>query len=298
MVRDSPNGDMYMYVPKRTVSVVFRWISLIVKRVRWVGAWCISENRAEIHECPIANMSKNSARRLEVCGTFKWECPTYRQLPPKDTNHGHLHSIYADQNHLAVPHHRCLLLPHRATSLGRSECGIHLGRIHADSTNIYLAFNALVHASDRFQNHATSMDKPSEATAFIAVILAFLGVADLTAANMNENTALEYWLSNVPVRLTFLFGLTGYVYLFKEDGVFGSGSAATIGIGEPLQNSLVFSFGFFEIAMWFWVGNAPAAVHPILLELTILQIFNSLREEKGAVVRKRLEELKSQEDRL
>ncbi|EMF10048.1 uncharacterized protein SEPMUDRAFT_165746 [Sphaerulina musiva SO2202] len=128
-------------------------------------------------------------------------------------------------------------------------------------------------------NHATSMDKPSEATAFIAVILAFLGVADLTAANMNENTALEYWLSNVPVRLTFLFGLTGYVYLFKEDGVFGSGSAAAIGIGEPLQNSLVFSFGFFEIAMWFW-------------------IFNSLREEKGAVVRKRLEELKSQDDRL
>lgn len=217
----------------------------------------------------------------------------------KTPDHGHLHSVHADQNHLAVPHHRCLLLPHRATSLGRSECGIHLGRIHADSTNIYLAFNALlVHASDRFQNHATSMDKPSEATAFIAVILAFLGVADLTAANMNENTALEYWLSNVPVRLTFLFGLTGYVYLFKEDGVFGSGSAATIGIGEPLQNSLVFSFGFFEIAMWFWVGNAPAAVHPILLKLTILQIFNSLREEKGAVVRKRLEELKLQEDRL
>lgn len=76
MVRDSPNGDMYMYVPKRTVSVVFRWISLIVKRVRWVGAWCISENRAEIHECPIANMSKNSAWRLEVCGSSKWECPT------------------------------------------------------------------------------------------------------------------------------------------------------------------------------------------------------------------------------
>lgn len=77
MVRDSPNGDMYMYVPKRTVSVVFRWISLIVKRVRWVGAWCISENRAEIHESPIANMSKNSAWRLEVCGSSKWGCPTY-----------------------------------------------------------------------------------------------------------------------------------------------------------------------------------------------------------------------------
>lgn len=83
--------------------------------------------------------------------------------------------------------------------------------------------------------------------------MAFLGIADLTAASMNENAALEYWLSNVPVRLTFLFGLTGYVYLFKEDGIFGSGSAASAGVGEPLRNSLVFSFGFLEIAMWFWV---------------------------------------------
>ncbi|KAI5358607.1 putative increased loss of mitochondrial DNA protein [Septoria linicola] len=128
-------------------------------------------------------------------------------------------------------------------------------------------------------NHATSLDKPSEATAFIAILLALLGISDLTAANMNENTSLEYWLSNVPVRLTFLFGLTGYVYLFKEDGIFGSGSAAVPGIGEPLQNSLVFAFGFFEIAMWFW-------------------IFTSLREERGAVVRKRIEELKAQEDMM
>lgn len=92
-----------------------------------------------------------------------------------------------------------------------------------------------------------------------------LGVADITAANMNENVALEYWLSNVPVRLTFLFGLTGYVYLFKQDGIFGSGSAATIGIGEPLQNSLVFSFGFFEIAMWFWVCTICMRFHFLTL---------------------------------
>lgn len=75
---------------------------------------------------------------------------------------------------------------------------------------------------------------------------------------MEEAFALHYWLSNVPVRLTFFFGLSGYVYLFKEGGMFGSasGSWRNASIGEPLQNSLVFAFGFFEIAIWFWVSQA------------------------------------------
>lgn len=87
------------------------------------------------------------------------------------------------------------------------------------------------------------------------MLLALLGIADLTAASMEESFALHYWLSNVPVRLAFLFGLTGYVYLSKEGGVFGSavGSWRNASIGEPLQNSLVFTFGFLEVAVWFWV---------------------------------------------
>lgn len=97
------------------------------------------------------------------------------------------------------------------------------------------------------------MDKPSEASAFLAVILALLGISDLTAASMNQESALEYWLANVPVRLTCMFVITAYVYLFKMDGMFGSGSAARASLGEPLQNSMVFTFGFFEIAAWFWV---------------------------------------------
>ena len=105
------------------------------------------------------------------------------------------------------------------------------------------------------QPHATSLDTPSDASAFIAVLLGFLGLVDLTAASMQERVSLEYWLSNVPVRLLFLFGLTGYVYLFKEDGIFGQPglSFKRAGPGETLRNSLVFSFGFFEIATWFWV---------------------------------------------
>ncbi|WPH01028.1 Putative increased loss of mitochondrial DNA protein [Acrodontium crateriforme] len=127
--------------------------------------------------------------------------------------------------------------------------------------------------------HATSLVKPSESSAFIGVVLAFLGISDLTAANMNEETGLQYWLAIVPARLTFLFSLTAYTYLFKEDGMFGSGPRQHGRIGENVQNSLVFSFGFFELAMWFWV-------------------FTSLREDRRRIVRKRVEQLKADEDRL
>lgn len=67
---------------------------------------------------------------------------------------------------------------------------------------------------------------------------------------------MEYWISNVQVRLMFLFSLTGYVYLFKEGGMFGPKALQNTSIGEPLQNSLVFTFGFMEIAVWFWVSDA------------------------------------------
>ncbi len=100
------------------------------------------------------------------------------------------------------------------------------------------------------------MDKPSDASAFIAIIIAFLGVSDFTAANMSEELALQYWLAAVPVRLLFLFVVTGYVYLFKPGGLLGSATITKASIGEPLQNSLVFAWGFFELAAWFWVGVA------------------------------------------
>lgn len=98
------------------------------------------------------------------------------------------------------------------------------------------------------------MDTPNESTAFIALLLLFLGVSDLTAASMNEATAIEYWLANVPVRMTLLFVVSGYAYLFKPDGVFRAGVVGKAGVGEGLQNSLVFTFGFVEIATWFWVS--------------------------------------------
>jgi hypothetical protein len=94
------------------------------------------------------------------------------------------------------------------------------------------------------------MDKPSEASAFIAVLLTFFGLSDLTAASLDALPALEYWLSNVPVRLTVLFAVTAYSYLFSEGGYLGP----TLGVGRYLCNSWVFGFAFLELMMWYWVS--------------------------------------------
>jgi hypothetical protein len=95
------------------------------------------------------------------------------------------------------------------------------------------------------------MDKPSEASAFIAVLLTFFGLSDLTAASLDALPALEYWLANVPVRLTVLFGVTAYSWLFAEGGYLGP----TLGAGRHLCNSWVFTFAFLELMIWYWVSD-------------------------------------------
>lgn len=75
---------------------------------------------------------------------------------------------------------------------------------------------------------------------------------------MNESAGLDYWLANVPMRIAFLFGVTGYVFLFREDGMFGSGPSLASGVGGNLQNSMVFTWGFMELAAWFWVWSTGA----------------------------------------
>ena len=104
---------------------------------------------------------------------------------------------------------------------------------------------------DNKQPHIATMDKTSEASAFIAVLLTFFGLADLTAASLDALPALEYWLSNVPVRLTVLFAVTAYSYLFKEGGYLGQ----TLGVGRHLCNSWVFTFAFMELMIWYWVSD-------------------------------------------
>lgn len=95
------------------------------------------------------------------------------------------------------------------------------------------------------------MDKSSEASAFIAVLLTFFGLADLTAASLDALPALEYWMANVPIRLTVLFALTAYSWLFAEGGYLGP----TLTAGRHLCNSWVFTFAFMELMMWYWVSR-------------------------------------------
>ena len=100
------------------------------------------------------------------------------------------------------------------------------------------------------------MDTRSESSAFIAVLLTVLALSDFTAASLDRDVSLQYWLANVPVRLAFLFALTGSIFLFKDDGVFGGGRAPGAHRDSPgasLRNSLVFTWGFVETAAWFWV---------------------------------------------
>lgn len=67
---------------------------------------------------------------------------------------------------------------------------------------------------------------------------------------MSEEAVEAHWGTQTPVRLAFLFGLTGYAYAFKPGGILGSSAR---GAGDHLKNSVVFAFGFIELTVWFWV---------------------------------------------
>jgi hypothetical protein len=70
---------------------------------------------------------------------------------------------------------------------------------------------------------------------------------------MTENVALEYWGSQIPIRLIYFFLITGYTYLFKNDGTDLLGKSYKPSAGDHLKNGLVFSWGFVEILIWFWI---------------------------------------------
>ncbi|KAF2809896.1 uncharacterized protein BDZ99DRAFT_386586 [Mytilinidion resinicola] len=93
---------------------------------------------------------------------------------------------------------------------------------------------------------------PTAATAFLAIILALFGISDLAAVSLPDEYARIYWGTQVPVRLLFLFGITGYTYMFKEGGVLAPKNYRG-GVGDHLKNAMVFTWGFVELSVWFWV---------------------------------------------
>lgn len=75
----------------------------------------------------------------------------------------------------------------------------------------------------------------------------------------------HYWSSQAPVRLLFFFAVTGGAFGFAargEDGGFGSnggggGGMTKQGWKEGLCNSVVFTWAFVEMLVWFWVKFSP-----------------------------------------
>ena len=71
---------------------------------------------------------------------------------------------------------------------------------------------------------------------------------------MPEEYAEIYWGTQIPVRLLFLFIITGYTYMFKEGGILAAtGGNYKLTAGDNLKNSVVFTWGFLELSAWFWV---------------------------------------------
>ncbi|KAL6709720.1 hypothetical protein ACN47E_001149 [Coniothyrium glycines] len=129
--------------------------------------------------------------------------------------------------------------------------------------------------------HPRDFNKPSPTTAFLGVVFALLGLSDLTALSLSDTLFDEFWGNQAPVRLLFLFALTGYTYAFKPGGIFAAREAGydVLGGGAGLNNSVVFTWGFVELAAWMWV-------------------YTTLREERTERVNKVLAERKAEEERL
>ncbi len=98
----------------------------------------------------------------------------------------------------------------------------------------------------------TSLSTPSPASTLAALFLALLALSDLTSSGLPEEVGSHYWSNQAPVRLAFFFAVTGYSYAAKPGGLLGGKAGRG---GEVLCNSVVFTWGFLEMLLWFWVSG-------------------------------------------
>ncbi|KAK3900598.1 increased loss of mitochondrial DNA protein 1 [Staphylotrichum tortipilum] len=135
--------------------------------------------------------------------------------------------------------------------------------------------------------HSRSFESQSPALAFLAVVLALIGITDLVTLSLPDEICLvHYWGMQAPLRLTLTFLLTLYSFLFSPSSpLFSaphlhntssppSGSSASssrfthpsayhaahnMGYspsgwgGDALKNRVFFTFMFVETVSWFWV---------------------------------------------
>ncbi|KAL8730428.1 MAG: hypothetical protein Q9166_004066 [cf. Caloplaca sp. 2 TL-2023] len=128
------------------------------------------------------------------------------------------------------------------------------------------------------QPTTSSFSIASPSTALSALILALLGISDLTACSLPEEVSSYYWGSQAPIRCTFFFALTGYAYAFKPKGPI-RGASQQSSPWDSLNTSVVFTWSFLEMISWFW-------------------IFITLREERRELAVRKVERKRAEENRL
>lgn len=197
--------------------------------------------------------------------------------PQINYRHGSHIRVHHYSQRVAVPHRAGGNLHKKPKVDSRSKYRLHHGRIYATRTYHAPSLSSQLPKYLTIpQTTPRGFDKSSAPTAFIGLLFAFLGLSDLTALSLSDEVAERFWGTQTPVRLTFLFGITGYAYLFKEGGMLaGKGRSYSYNAGDDLKNSIVFTWGFLEMAIWFWV-------------------FVSLRDERRQRTQKLIEKRKAE----
>ncbi|KAJ9133315.1 Protein ILM1 [Pleurostoma richardsiae] len=121
--------------------------------------------------------------------------------------------------------------------------------------------------------YSRAFESQSPALAFLAVILAILGITDLVTLSLPEEIALVHlWGTQAPLRFLISFGLVSYTLAFSPSSPLYSTSSSSRGRlahpsaqsrsagyvpsnwgGDGLKNRVFFAFAFIELMSWFWV---------------------------------------------
>ncbi|KAL1848510.1 hypothetical protein VTK73DRAFT_10125 [Phialemonium thermophilum] len=130
-------------------------------------------------------------------------------------------------------------------------------------------------------SYVRSFESPSPSLAFLAVLLAVLGVSDLATLSLPEEVGLGYyWGSQAPLRFVLFLALSAYTFFFSPSSplLYGgssplseAASSSSSFLTHPsahvrvpgyhpsawgldgLKNRVFFTFAFVEMISWFWV---------------------------------------------
>lgn len=88
--------------------------------------------------------------------------------------------------------------------------------------------------------------------------------------------------------------ITGYSYAFQPGGVLGAGRKPG---WDGLNNSIIFTWGFVEMLVWFWVRAENCTPSWCATNMDS-QIFTSLREERHLIAVRVQKQHKAEENML